>query len=105
MNVRYVSQMGPRILLAGIMLALAGGALAAEDTSKGAEPSKPAREQMAKMHDEMAACLRSDKSFADCRTQMHERCVAVMHGQGCPMMGNGMGMQHPPRESTSPDRQ
>src|SRR5512138_2567947 len=81
-----------RILVTGLMLALVGSAFAADPApTKTAEPSKQTREQMAKMHEEMAACLRSDKAVADCRTQMHEHCMATMGANGCPMMGAGMG--------------
>lgn len=55
-------------------------------------PSKDVREKMAAVHDKMAACLRSDKSFAECRGEMRQNCTATMGEQGCPMMGMGMGM-------------
>lgn len=57
-------------------------------------PSKETREKMAVMHEKMAACLRSDKAFAECRTQMQKECQAAMGGQGCMMMGQGMGMMN-----------
>jgi hypothetical protein len=91
-----------RVLIVAMTIALAGSAFAAEQApTKGAEPSKQAREQMAKMHEEMAACLRSAKSFADCQTQMHQRCMTAMGEKGCPMMG--AGMQHRMREPASAD--
>jgi len=55
-----------------------------------AEPSKEAREKMAVLHDQMAQCLRSEKSFAQCHDQMLERC-RQLGPQSCPMMG-AMGM-------------
>jgi hypothetical protein len=98
------SRIRTRVLVAAMMLALAGSAFAAEPApTKSAEPSKQAREQMAKMHEEMAACLRSDKAFADCRTQMHEHCMTTMGEKGCPMMG--AGMQHGKPQPPTTDKQ
>jgi hypothetical protein len=92
-----------RTLIVAMALAVAGSALAAEQApTKVAEPSKPTRDQMAKMHEEMAACLRSEKSFADCQTQMHQRCMKTMGETGCPMMGQGM--QYRKREPASADQ-
>lgn len=88
----------------GMMLALVGNAFAAEQApTRGSEPSRQAREQMAKMHEEMAACLRSEKSFADCQGQMHARCTTAMGEKGCPMMGSGM--QHRKPQPPSTDKQ
>jgi hypothetical protein len=93
-----------RILVVGMALALSGGALAAEQPpAKSTEPSQQTREQMAKMHEQMAACLRSDKPVADCRSQMRQQCMAAMGEQGCPMMG--AGMQHGKPAPTSKDKQ
>jgi hypothetical protein len=53
---------------------------------------------MAHLHEQMAACLRSDKAFAECRTRMQTACHSAMGAQ-CPMMmGPGMQkhMQKPP---------
>jgi hypothetical protein len=62
-------------------------------SSQGA-PSKEMREKMATLHEHMAACLRSDKSVTECRTQMLQNCKETMGNQNCPMMGMGgnMGM-------------
>jgi hypothetical protein len=77
------------VLAAALIVALVGGAIA-EDKSATASPSPEARQQMAEAHEQMAACLRSDKPFEECRSQMqqlHKRCVAAMGAQGCPMWG------------------
>jgi hypothetical protein len=93
-----------RILVVGMTLALIGGAFAAEQPpAKSAAPSQQTREQMAKMHEQMAACLRSDKAFADCQSQMHQQCMAAMGEKGCPMMG--AGMQHGKPAPASTDKQ
>jgi hypothetical protein len=52
--------------------------------------SKEMREQMATVHEKMAACLRSDKGFADCRDEMQKNCSEMMGQQACPMMGMGI---------------
>src|SRR5688572_31307964 len=65
-------------------------AFAADEPATPPAPSKQMREQMASMHEKMATCLRSDKPFADCRSEMQASCKSMMGEQGCPMMGMGM---------------
>src|SRR2546421_12880113 len=57
-----------------------------------ASPSQETREKMAKLHEQMAACLRSDKPVADCRAEMMKSCHETMGEHGCPMMDMGHGM-------------
>jgi hypothetical protein len=65
-------------------------ALAADNAPVGPpEPSKEMRAKMATIHEQMAACLRSDKSFSDCRSEMMKGCQQLMGERGCPMMGMG----------------
>jgi len=71
-----------------IVSTVATAALAANPpatTSTG--PSKETREKMAVLHEQMAACLRSDKSISDCRDEMRKNCQTTVGAQGCPMMG------------------
>ena len=90
---------------AALALLCAGSAWAADpaptaasktpSSAQKAPPSKEARAQMAALHEQMAACLRSDKSIADCRTEVMKSCRDTMGTQGCPYMGmgqHGMGM-------------
>jgi len=56
-----------------------------------AAPSKEMRAKMAAVHEQMAACLRSDKAFAECRKEMMQSCQQTVGSQSCPMMGMGMG--------------
>ena len=60
--------------------------------------SKENREKLAVIHEQMAACLRSDKSIADCHAEMRAACSASLSNMGCPSMGTGgapgMGMHH-----------
>ena len=54
--------------------------------------SKETREQMAALHEKMAACLRSDKPIAECRNEMMKSCRESIGAQACPMAGFGGGM-------------
>ena len=57
--------------------------------------AKETRQSMATLHEQMAACLRSDEPISECRSEMLKRCAATMGAQVCArMMGTGgmMGM-------------
>jgi hypothetical protein len=43
------------------------------------------RQNMATAHENMAACLKSDKSLDVCHTEMMDSCKATMGDEGCPM--------------------
>lgn len=64
------------------------------------EPSKEMRAKMATLHEQMAVCLRSDKPFSDCRSELMKGCQQLMGEHGCPMMGMGMH-NHMMREPSS----
>jgi hypothetical protein len=85
-----------RAALGAAVLLLGAGAWASDPPPQGsgsqAVPSKEVREKMATLHEQMAACLRSDKSFAECRTEMMQSCQGTVGAQGCRMMGMGRGM-------------
>jgi hypothetical protein len=49
---------------------------------------------MAAVHEQMAACLRSQQSMAACRAEMLSLCERRM-GDRCPMMGAGPGGMGP----------
>jgi hypothetical protein len=74
-------------------------AVFAQDKSKASKSTKMdwttvQRENMAKMHENMATCLRSTKSPNECRAEMKAACDDM--GKDCPMMhdkGHG-GMMH-----------
>jgi hypothetical protein len=75
-------------LIASMLISAAS--LAADTAPAGPpEPSKEMRAKMATLHEQMAACLRSDKSFSDCRREMMKGCQQLMGEHGCPMMGMG----------------
>ena len=69
-----------------IASALMSGFAAAADTTT-AEPSKELREKMAAAHEQMAACLRTDRAMSDCREEMMKQCHELMGEHACPMMG------------------
>jgi hypothetical protein len=93
-----LSNSGRRVAAAitGVLLiALSSAALAADAPAAPSTPTKAMRQRMATLHDAMAACLRSNKSIAECRAEMQKHCQAMMGNQGCTrMMGTGgmMGM-------------
>jgi hypothetical protein len=47
------------------------------------ELSKDTREKMAQLHEQMAACLRSDKSVATCHSEMMKNCQEQLGSEGC----------------------
>ncbi|MCX6129827.1 MAG: hypothetical protein NTX25_12305 [Proteobacteria bacterium] len=55
---------------------------------KSAELSAEQRENMAKHHEQMAACLRSDKPIDVCHEEHRKACGA---DKGCLGMGHNMG--------------
>jgi hypothetical protein len=70
-----------------LILASASAASAAEPPSRPpATPSKEMREKMAAIHEQLAACLRSDKPIADCRKEAMKNHQEMVGKGGCPMM-------------------
>jgi len=49
-------------------------------------PSKEMREKMATFHEQLAACLRSDKPIAECHKDAMKHHHDMMGKEGCPMM-------------------
>lgn len=85
----YVSRSVAASLTSALLIASTVLAADAPTTA----PSKAMREQMATLHEQMAACLRSEKPISECRTQMMSSCKSMMGNQGCRMaMGMRMGM-------------
>lgn len=63
------------------------------------EPSKEMRAKMVTMHEQMAACLKSDKKFSECHEQMMSACPMTKDGK-CPMM---MHHEHGAKKGGKPD--
>ena len=74
-------------LIAATALAASHVAIAA-DTGQSA-PSPAARQQMAAIHEQMAACLKSSRPIEECRAEMFKGCRETMGQTGCPMVGPG----------------
>lgn len=87
-------------LIAAFALLGLGVTVSAEPPSQSHPPlSKEQREKMATIHEQMAACLRSDKPVADCHKEAMKSCQEMMGKEGCPMMGamHQHMMQQPPK--------
>lgn len=80
------------LLLAAMSVMGAVSLAATQPSPAPATVTKETREKMAVVHEQMAACLRSDKSLADCHAEMRKSCKESLGDQGCPGMGMGMGM-------------
>jgi hypothetical protein len=105
MNERVISFLAASLLAAVLAAPLwaadtppAGPAAAAQAASSDQEaaPSKAMREKMAAMHEQMAACLRTDKPVADCRADMRKACQDTLPGFDCPGMRMGRHRQMMP---------
>ncbi len=77
-----------------LALGLAAGAVLAADPSPAERPAptKEMREKMASAHEQMAACLKSDRPIADCHSEMmknHEEMM--MHHEAGEHDGMAMG--------------
>jgi hypothetical protein len=97
----------PRTLAMALLASWAAGAAWSEDprpapANSRAAPSKEMREKLATVHEQTAACLRSDKSYSECRSQMMKSCREVLGGQGCPTLGRGTNMKGRPTVQPAP---
>lgn len=73
------------IAASSIAITCAGSTLAADSTKPECPtPSKEMREKMASWHEQMAACLRSDKAINECRPAMAKNHQDMMGEMGCP---------------------
>jgi hypothetical protein len=91
MNTRSSNRRAGNVIASVLLIMGASAAFAADPPAADhGTPSKEMREKMASLHEQMAACLRSDKPIADCRSQMMKSCEDTMGEKGCPMMGHGM---------------
>ncbi len=87
--------MNTKSLLAALAVVLGSMSIAsaAEPPSAApAGPSKEMREKMATFHEQLAACLRSDKPIAECHKEAMKHHHAMMGKEGCPMMDKDGGM-------------
>jgi hypothetical protein len=104
MNERAISFLAASLLAAVLAAPVwaadtpAAPAAAAQVRSSDQEaaPSKAMREKMAAMHEQMAACLRSDKPVADCRAEIRKSCQEAPPGIDCAGMRVGRHRQMMP---------
>ena len=91
MNAR-VSSLQAVSLTATLALLLGAGAAFSEGPASQSHPtvSKEQRERMANIHEQMAACLRSDKPVAECHKEAMKSCQEAMGKEGCSMMHEHM---------------
>lgn len=81
------------LLTLSLMTMICGTAAYAADTSKTnsdypshSQVSMETRQKMASLHEKMAACLRSDKTVSECRTEMRDSCQNMLGRENCQMM-------------------
>ncbi|HEX6507143.1 MAG TPA: hypothetical protein VF221_05870, partial [Chloroflexota bacterium] len=74
------------VVTALLLFGAAAATLADTPTPVHREISKETREKMAQLHEQMAACLRSDKSVQECHSDMVKSCQEQLGDEGCPMM-------------------
>jgi uncharacterized cupredoxin-like copper-binding protein len=101
MNTKASRLYGAPLVAALLSMLLTGAAFAAEPSPQ-AHPAltKEQRESMAAIHEQMAACLRSDKPVADCHKEAMKKCQETMGKDGCPMMHEHMMHEHMMHEHT-----
>jgi hypothetical protein len=68
-------------LFTGIALLCTAGLVLADDPAPSSHPAptKEMREKMAKAHEDMAACLRSDRTVEECHSEMMKNHDMMMH--------------------------
>lgn len=94
MNVRRLSMTRATTVVCGIaLLSVAGVSLAAEpEHMDRPPPSKEMRAKMASAHEQLAACLRSDRPMAECHEEMMKQHEMMHQGHD---EHEGMGMGEP----------
>ena len=92
MNVRASPLQSTSLIATLALIFGASAALAAEPPSQGHPTmSKEQREKMATIHDQIAACLRSDKAVADCHKEAMKSCQDARGTDWCSMMHEHSG--------------
>lgn len=92
MNDRVSPRLAMSLIAATLALILGASAAISADPASQSHPtmSKEQREKMATVHEQMAACLRSDKSLADCHKEAMKSCQDAMGKDWCNMMHEHM---------------
>lgn len=80
-----------KLILVALAFSAFSSGCATQSKAEQAKDDSP-NEMMAKMHEQMASCLRSGKSPQECRSQMQKDCPMMKDGT-CPMMQEMMGSE------------
>jgi len=102
-----VSSKQARVAITAALLTFGSAATyAAAPAADSSEPSQQTREKIAVLHEQLAACLRSDRPVSECRSEMVTNCQAqigsncatiagVVHGTDNRHRMHPMGTAHP----------
>lgn len=80
-DVRRISDARGAFIACGVALLWAAGTVFADEPAQGTRPppTKEQREKMATAHEQVAACLRSDRAIEDCHAEMKKMHDGMMH--------------------------
>jgi hypothetical protein len=103
MNTRAV-RFGVGSVIAVLTLILNASAVFSAEPTSPTHPAmtKEQREKMATIHEQIAACLRSEKPISECHKEAMKSCQDMVGKEGCSMMGGGMH-EHMMQPSLKPD--
>jgi hypothetical protein len=96
-TMNIVSKVRARTAIAALLLLSGAASTRADSPAPEHALSKETREKMAALHEQMAACLRSEKSLLECRGAMMRSCQEQLGSDGCPMIlgiGGGTDGRH-----------
>jgi hypothetical protein len=80
-DVRRISNARGAVIACGVALLCAAGSVLADeqDQTTRPAPTKEQREKMAVEHDQIAACLRSDRAIEECHKEMMQHHMMHHH--------------------------
>lgn len=78
----------------GVCLSLLGALPSYNALAQDTKQEREHRKDMAKLHENMAKCLKSERPMSECKTEMKKSCRDMMGEDGCPMMGEMMHKDH-----------
>jgi hypothetical protein len=96
-TMNIVSKVRARTAIAALLLLSGAASTRADLPAPEHALSKETREKLAALHEQMAACLRSEKSLLECRGAMMRSCQEQLGSDGCPMIvgiGGGTDGRH-----------
>jgi len=75
---------GASAAVCAALVAFASGVFAGSPKTDCPPATKEEREKMAVIHEQMAACLRTDKAISVCHQEMMKSHEELMRATGCP---------------------